>query len=144
MRELEIVLGLIQQGDNFIFQRRLNERRVGAAGLIGCFGGKIEPGETKAEAVAREIDEETTLVTLPEDWEQLTDVEVMSDRDNEPVRVYGTAFVYTLLPGQKIQAKEGELVVIPKGQCANPELPLTPATKELLRKLARQHQWPQA
>jgi 8-oxo-dGTP pyrophosphatase MutT (NUDIX family) len=136
MRELEIVLGLIQQEDNFIFQRRLNERRNGAAGLIGCFGGKIEPGETKAEAVAREIGEETTLITSPEDWKQLTDVEVISDRDNKPVKIYGTAFVYTLLPGQSIQAKEGSLVVIPKQQCADSELPLTPATKELLSKLA--------
>jgi 8-oxo-dGTP pyrophosphatase MutT (NUDIX family) len=139
MRELEIVLGLIQQEDNFIFQRRVNVQRNGAAGLIGCFGGQIEKGETQAEAVAREIGEETTLVTSPDDWEQLTDIEVISDRDNKQVKIFGTAFSYTLPPGQKIQAKEGDLVVMTKKQCADSELPFTPATKELLSKLASKY-----
>jgi 8-oxo-dGTP pyrophosphatase MutT (NUDIX family) len=136
MQKLEIVLGLIEQEDNFILQRRVNERHIGAAGLIGCFGGQIEKGESEAEAVARELSEETSLVTTPEDWKLLTDVEVDSDRDNQPVRIYATAFLYTLVPGRAIHATDGEVVVVPKDNTTDIEHELTPATRALFAKLS--------
>ena len=33
-------------------------------------GGKIEDGESSAEAMAREFKEETTAITFPENWEK--------------------------------------------------------------------------
>ena len=52
----EVVAALIRRGDRFLICRRPPEK---ARGLLWEFvGGKVEPGETKRQALARECREE--------------------------------------------------------------------------------------
>ena len=52
----EVVTALIRRGDRFLICRRPPEK---ARGLLWEFvGGKVEPGETKRQALARECREE--------------------------------------------------------------------------------------
>ncbi|GAA1973152.1 hypothetical protein GCM10009838_36150 [Catenulispora subtropica] len=44
------------------------------AGLVNCPGGKVEPGETPAEAVARELEEETSMTVAVADLTPAADV----------------------------------------------------------------------
>lgn len=55
MREVHIAMCLIRQEDHYLLQHRLGDAMIGAAGLIGCFGGKIEDNETPEQAVCREL-----------------------------------------------------------------------------------------
>ena len=90
MQKLEIVLGLIEQGDEYILQLRdMNDPNAITAGLIGCFGGKQQPDETPRAAVARELSEETSLTARPDEWQLLGKVEVSSEYLLELRDVFG-------------------------------------------------------
>jgi len=45
------------------------QRPASQAGKLNGVGGKLEPGEEPIDAMVREFQEETGLVTLPSDWE---------------------------------------------------------------------------
>jgi 8-oxo-dGTP pyrophosphatase MutT (NUDIX family) len=135
MRRLEIALGLIEQRDEYILQLRDSEASIGAAGLIGCFGGKIKDGEKPEAAVAREIAEETSLETQPDDWKLLGEVKVVSDHQLEPVSVLATAFRYTVRSSVEVRAKEGQIARLNKQNIENQKARLTPATKALFEEL---------
>lgn len=49
----------------------LKKRPNWQQGRMNGVGGHIEAGETPAEAMAREFEEETGFKTLPEDWNPL-------------------------------------------------------------------------
>lgn len=56
MKRLEVVAARIQEGDRFLLCQRPEDKK---RGLMWEFpGGKVEPGETKEEALIREISEE--------------------------------------------------------------------------------------
>lgn len=57
--QLCITLFVLPDG-RFVLQRRTEDAPY-AAGLLGQFGGHVEPGETVAECVRRELREETSL-----------------------------------------------------------------------------------
>jgi 8-oxo-dGTP diphosphatase len=44
------------------------------AGRLNGVGGKVEPGESDAEAMVREFHEETGWVTSPVEWRQIAEV----------------------------------------------------------------------
>ncbi|MGC1176745.1 MAG: NUDIX domain-containing protein [Candidatus Saccharimonadales bacterium] len=143
MRELEIAIGLIEQDDEYVLQRRDNRSRIGAAGLIGCFGGQIKTkpddtlAETPAEAVARELAEETNLVTAPEQWERLGHVSVTSDRDHETVKIEAEIFRYRLETGFVMVASDGQVIRI-KQRAVHEKTPeLASATKAVFEELIR-------
>lgn len=50
------------------------ERPDWQAGRLNGIGGKIEAGETPAEAMVREFQEETGLATAPVDWEEVVEL----------------------------------------------------------------------
>ena len=135
MRKVEIVLGLLEQDSTYLLQHRLGHERIGAAGRIGCFGGKVEEGELPRSAVSREISEETTLESKPEAWELLGEVNVESDHQLEPVKVHATIFRHVLSPKTKLEAKEGKLVRIQVQDIPSRINEFTPATRALFEEI---------
>lgn len=135
MKERLIVLGLIEQGDECLLQLRNGQTQVGALGLIGCFGGKIKKGETPAEAVAREIGEETSLETSPADWQEMGNVEVDVPINGELIRFPATVLKTVVEPDIEITAKEGELIRTDRQFLEIDPSRLTPATAALVKEL---------
>lgn len=110
MREVYIAIGLIQQGDKFLLQHRNGEPKIGGAGLIGCFGGKIDQGEDPLDTFCREVLEEVGLKPKPHEIKSLGIVQVKSDHNLEPVKVKGHVFHWQLKSTKTPDIKEGELV----------------------------------
>lgn len=135
MRELEVSIGIIQQGDDYLLQQRPNNPAIGAAGLIGAYGGMIEAGETPLEAVCRELSEETSLSPVPEDFKHLGTVEVTADRNNEPVRIMATVFRMIIAPGSEVISNDGRLVRMTRTETDAAGHRLTPATKAAFEQL---------
>lgn len=135
MRRLEICLGLIQQDEAYLLQRRGDDPRIGAAGLIGAFGGKIEPGESPAEAVSRELSEETSVAIHHARFEYMGQVEVESDHKLEPVQIVGHVFRLILSNNMRVVADEGELVRLTKENALRDKHLLTPATRAAFEEL---------
>ena len=60
----------------------LKNRPTWQAGNFNGIGGKIEPGETAAKAICREVEEETGIRTKPAYWQYMGKM-VASNWDNE-------------------------------------------------------------
>lgn len=140
MRKLTIALGLIEQRDKYYLQLRDNDPVKGTAGLIGCFGGKVEPGEKVVVAVAREINEETNLGTSPGDWKYIGRVDVISDHNLELIKMRGELYRITVAADVTIEAREGELVVIKKTQARTILDKMTPGTRACFEQLIDKEQ----
>jgi 8-oxo-dGTP pyrophosphatase MutT (NUDIX family) len=110
MRKLNIALCLIEQEGKYLMQLRDGDPKIGGAGLIGCFGGKIEDGETPAQAARREMGEETNH--RPEEHQLLYvgEVNVVSDHKLEPVQVRAHIHKVVVDAATEIEAIEGKLV----------------------------------
>lgn len=107
MREIEISLSALRQGDDeYIMHLRNGDKQRGAVGLIGFFGGSKEPGENDLQVARRELRQETNLHLPEADFEQIGEVEVESDRDNEPVWIKASVFLVEIPDGTKVIAKE--------------------------------------
>lgn len=129
MRELSVSIGVIRQGDGFVLQRRGDDPAIGAAGLIGAFGGKIEHDETAIQAVSRELSEETSLT--PEDMRimQEKQYDIISDNNLEPVIGHITAFNVEVAVNVAIRALEGSLVKLTDEEVVAHLEEMTPATR---------------
>lgn len=110
MRHLKIVMAVIEQNGTFHLQYRNGDKKIGAAGLVGCFGGKIEQNESNLEAVCREVAEETNLTPIIDDMHNIGKVDVMSDNNLKPVAIEGHIFRYMIDKNVIVQAKEGILM----------------------------------
>ncbi len=133
MRELSISLGMIEQSGEYLLQLRDGAPAIGAANLIGCFGGKIEAGETPVEAMCRELGEETTVQLNPADMKKLGKVEVESDYQFKSVRI--TAHIFAAILGNtEVEAKEGQLVRMTKEEAAVRLAEMTPGTRAAFEK----------
>ena len=130
MREMEVAMAMINQADVYHLQRRSGPKEIGAAGLVGCFRGKVNEDETAREAIAREIPEETNLKVSPEKLRDIDGFTVESDHQHEPVKVSVRVFEILLPRGQLVIAKEGELVSWTQEEIMANEALLTPATRE--------------
>ncbi len=129
MQELTIAMALIEQGDSYLLQRRGSNPQIGGAGLLGCFGGKVEPGETPRQTVARELGEETNLQQPEDMFTELGVVEVISDYRQETVKVYGHSFALRLPRGVVVKAHEGELVALQKSKIQENLVAMTTGTR---------------
>ena len=135
MRQLNVALGVICQGSSYLLQLRGDDPMIGAAGRIGAFGGKLEQGETAAEAVCRELAEETSLLPSVKDLKYLGEFDVVSDHRLENVTVHATVFCLELDASAKIHAKEGSVVTITREEALEQAERLTPATRVCFEEL---------
>ncbi len=135
MRQLNVALGIICQGSSYLLQQREDNPMIGAAGQIGAFGGKLEPGETAAEAVCRELAEETTLLPAVQDLKYLGELDVVSDHQLEDVQVHATVFCFEIDMNTKVHPKEGSVIEITRDEALEQIERLTPATKVCFEQL---------
>ena len=124
-----VAMAFLRFGDRFFFQRRSDDPRKGAAGMIGCFGGKIAAGEGALGAVVREVAEETTLALDPSAFHYLGTVEVTSDHNLEPVRVEAEVFLAELGTRDGFEAVDGALVSLGRVDIERHLPEMTPATR---------------
>lgn len=134
MREINIAMAVIEQEGVYHLQLRNGDKRIGAAGLIGCFGGKIETGETAIDAVCRELAEETNLYFSKEQVNELGFVHVRSDHNLEEVQVNACAFLVKLNAGTQVIAKEGHLISLRKNELRKNIKKMTPGTQACFEK----------
>lgn len=134
MSETNIAIAMIQQGDEYLLQLRNEKPSVGAVSLIGFFGGKLEPGESAADAVAREVGEETSLQKSPDDFSVLGTIDVESSSNPETDRIYGTVFHISLSAEADLIAHDGELVRIASDQVSARLHEMTSGTRQAFEK----------
>lgn len=135
MRQLNIALCLIEQEGRYLMQLRDGDPKIGGAGLIGCFGGKIEDGEAPHIAACRELSEETTHSADPEHLTYLGEVNVMSDHKLEPVQVRAHIHKLVIDATAEIKAIEGKLVTMTLEEVKENLQRLTTGTRACFEKL---------
>ena len=135
MQSMEVSIGFIEQDEAYLLQLRPNNPAIGAAGLIGAFGGRIEPGETSVEAVCRELSEETSLRPSTEDFSYLGRVEVTAFKQQEPIHVIADVFKIVIDTAESVMATDGDIVRITKQKVGDESERLTPATRAAFEQL---------
>ena len=135
---MKIAVVFIQKGEKYFLQLRDNNPAKGAAGLIGSFGGKIEPGETAIQAAQRELEEETGLKIRQSRLENLGAVTVTSDYQLRPVEVHITAFLLRLQSNETVVAREGAIEILSKAEAMAKSGELTPGTLACFKELIKE------
>lgn len=71
---IEVALAILQQGDQFVLQLRDDIPAIRYPGCWGLFGGHLETGETPAQGLKRELEEEIGyhVKTLHPLWSDLS------------------------------------------------------------------------
>ncbi len=110
LQHFDIVMVILQQGSLYHLQLRNGKGQSGALGLVGCFGGEIENGETPQEAACRELAEESTVELSPESIRQVGEVNVVSEKYGKPATVHCHVYHARINDEVKVAAREGELV----------------------------------
>ena len=121
----DVVAALIWEGDRFLACQRPAHK---ARGLLWEFvGGKVEPGETKEEALIRECREELAVTVAPRD----IFMEVIHEYPDLTVRL--TLFNAAIAEGTPQLLEHNDLRWITTDQID--ELAFCPADEEILEKL---------
>lgn len=122
----EVVAALIWQGNQFmICQRPAHKAR---ALLWEFVGGKVEPGETKEQALIRECREELAI-TL-----SVCDVFMDVTHEYPEITVHITLFNATIAEGEPQKLEHNDIRWITPSEIPNYEF--CPADKEILENLA--------
>ena len=122
---VEVVAALIWEGERFLICQRPAHK---ARGLLWEFvGGKVEPGETKEEALRRECREEL-------DIDLAVGAEFMAVRHVYPdITVHLTLFEATIAAGTPKRIEHNDLQWITPAEIPNYEF--CPADKEILKRI---------
>jgi len=122
---VEVVAALIGDEDKFLIcQRPANKER----GLLWEFvGGKVEQGETKAQALIRECREELAITVEPRE----VFMEVMHEYPD--ITVHLTLFNCTILQGQPRLLEHHDMKWITSAEI--PNYNFCPADVEILKKI---------
>ena len=121
----EVVAALIWQGETFMICQRPAHK---ARGLLWEFvGGKVEPGETKEQALIRECQEELA-VTLA-----VGDVFMDVIHEYPDIMVHLTLFNATIAEGELQKLEHNDIQWITPSEISNYEF--CPADEEILDKL---------
>ena len=121
----EVVAALIWQGEKFMICQRPAHK---ARGLLWEFvGGKVEPGETKEQALIRECQEELAVTLSVED--------VFMDVVHEypDLTVHLTLFNATIAEGEPVMLEHNDIKWITPSEI--PEYDFCPADVEILAKI---------
>lgn len=137
MRKLAVAIGLIQQEEKYFLQFRDGDPKIGAAGLIGCFGGKIDSGEEPIDAICRELSEETSLRPQMHEVKLIGTVNVTSDHQLELVEVTAHVFHVPIEASIVIKTNEGGLVEITYTEAMESLEKMTPATRAVFEELLK-------
>lgn len=124
---IEVVAALIWDKDKFmICQRPVHKAR----GLLWEFvGGKVEPGETKEQALIRECQEELAI-TL-----SVGDIFIDVMHEYPDITVHLTLFNATIVEGVPQKIEHNDIKWITPGEI--PAYEFCPADKEILDKIVR-------
>ena len=124
---LEVVAVLLRSGERFLLCQRPEQK---AHGLLWEFaGGKVEPGETKRQALARECREELGVeIAVGEEFLELTHV-------YPEVTVHLTVFCAELRSGQPQALEHRALRWVTAEEAGR--LPLSPADVPILRQIEK-------
>ena len=124
-RVTEVVAALIWEGDRFLICQRPAHK---ARGLLWEFvGGKVEPGETKEQALIRECREELA-VTL-----SVGGVFMEVDHDYPDLNVHLTLLNATISEGIPQMLEHNDIRWVTTGEI--PRYEFCPADKAILKKL---------
>ena len=125
MKITEVVAALIWQGDKFMICQRPAHK---ARGLLWEFvGGKVEPGETKEQALIRECREELA-VTL-----SVGDIFMDVVHEYPDLTVHLTLFNATIAKGEPQRLEHNDIKWILPSEIPNYEF--CPADEVILRKI---------
>lgn len=119
-------------------QLRNGKNQSGGLGLVGCFGGEIEPGETPKEAACRELAEESNVALAQDELEYLGDVRVDSEKHGKPASVHARIYRATVEDDYAVKAREGELVTMTPSEVYRNLHRLTSGSKACFRELLRE------
>ena len=124
---VEVVAALIWQDDKFMICQRPAHK---ARGLLWEFvGGKVEPGETKEQALIRECQEELA-VTL-----DVGDVFMDITHEYPDLTVHLTLFNATITEGEPKKLEHNDIQWITPREITNYEF--CPADEEILKEITR-------
>ena len=121
----EGVAALIWQGDRFMMCQRPSHKARGLLWEVG--GGKVEPGETKKQALIRECQEELA-VTL-----SVGDVFMDVTHEYPDLTVHLTLFNATIAEGEPVMLEHNDIQWITPSEILNYEF--CPADKGILKKI---------
>lgn len=128
-------MGLLKQGNTYLLQLRNGKKQAGGLGLIGCFGGQIEADEDALTAVCREVAEESSFAPHKSQAQYFGEVNVTSERHDQPITVHAKIYLFELDSSVKVAAKEGELVTMTADELRTSYARLTPAMKSCFDEL---------
>ncbi|MGN1346800.1 MAG: (deoxy)nucleoside triphosphate pyrophosphohydrolase [Eubacteriales bacterium] len=121
----EVVAALLWDGDRFLIcQRPENKKR---ALLWEFVGGKVEPGETRAEALIRECREELGITVKPQD------IFMEVTHEYPDITVHLTLFNAVITAGIPQKLEHNDIRFITAGEI--PDYEFCPADVEILRKI---------
>ena len=138
MQRIAVAIVFITKGGKYYLQLRGDDPYKGAAGLIGGFGGKIEPGETALQAAKRELEEETTLRIDAKRLKKLGEATVTSDYQLKSTQVHLTAFMLRLESDETFAATEGSIAVLTKAEAITQGEAITPGTLACFKKVVKE------
>lgn len=122
---IEVVAALIWQGDRFMICQRPSHK---ARGLLWEFvGGKVEPGETKEQALVRECREELAI-TL-----DVGDVFMDVVHEYPDLTVHLTLFNAVIAEGEPVMLEHNDIKWITSSEIPNYEF--CPADEEMLARI---------
>lgn len=93
----------VVRGDRVLLVKRA---RAPSQGLYAYPGGKVEPGETLAQAVARELEEETGLKA--KDYRPLRDIHIDGRAESHAVDYLLTVFGAAYVNGEPVASDDAE------------------------------------
>jgi 8-oxo-dGTP pyrophosphatase MutT (NUDIX family) len=107
MTEKDVAMAVLWLNGNVLIEERWIDTENSSQDTRYAFpGGKIEDGESKLEAIIREVEEETGVVLDPND----EDLIALDELESVPVKVY----VFRKLLDPRVNVKDGIIICPPQ------------------------------